>query len=311
MTSPLGGLEVSLFLNSVMVLATPLILAALGETISERAGVLNIGVEGYMLMAAFASYAITYYTNNLWSGVLGGILGAMLISILHAYLGVFLGTDQVVSGIGINVFVLGITSLWYRIIIGTRTTPAIPPLEIIEIPLLSQIPIIGSMLFKHNVLVYLTYGLIPLCWFFLFRTALGLKVRAVGENPLAAEAMGVRVHYVHFFCTIICGALAGLGGSFLTLGYLQLFFDNVTAGRGFIALALVIVGGWDPIKVSLMSLVFGGINALQARFQAIFGTYRGIPYPFMLMLPYIITLVILFKAKNAPKALAVPYKRKK
>lgn len=291
-------------------IATPLLVAALGEIMSEKAGVLNIGIEGTMLAGSLAGFLGAYYSGNPWLGVLAGLLAGGFISSIHAYLSITLATDQVVNGIAINVFGWGLTSLLFGALFGiSANPPKIQTLEPIAIPFLSRIPILGPILFQQSPLVYIALLLVPLVGVALFKTDLGLSLRAVGEQPAAADTAGISVPLVRYIAVITGGLLAGLGGVFLSVGQLGMFTDNMTAGRGFIALAVVIFGRWNPVGALLASLLFGVAYALQLSLQAL-GFH--VPHQFLLMLPYVLTMVALAGAvgrRGAPASLAIPYRK--
>lgn len=291
-------------------IAIPLILASIGEAFSERAGVLNIGLEGYMLMGAFGAYATTFYSGDPWLGLFGGILAGTMLSMVHAYLSVTIGASQLVSGIAINIAALGLTGFGYRrVVAGYVLPPSITPLQITEIPFLSNIPVLGRILFERNAVVYVVFCLVPLAAFVLNNTTWGLRIRGTGEGPLVVDTAGVNVFLVRYLSIALCGSLAGLGGAFVTVGYLSLFMENVIAGRGFIALAIVIVGGWNPYKILAIALLFGFMDSLQLKLQVI---GIGIPFPFLMLLPYLLTIVVLvaFRKMSVPAALCMPYKKK-
>lgn len=292
-----------------MRLATPILLAALGEVFAERAGVLKIGIEGEMLIGALCGFLGAFYLKNLWLGLLLGMAGAALFSLIAAVMSITFRVDQVITGITLNILALGLTSFVYRFILGqSMIPPSVTALKPLKIPGLSAIPVLGPILFQQNLLVYLTFfGLVPLCTFIIFKTPFGLNMRAVGEYPLAADTVGVHVIGMRYACVLIGGLFSGLGGAFMTLAQLNMFTENMTAGRGFIALAAVIFGKWHPVGAMLATLLFGIADALQLRLQAL---GADVPYQFLLMLPYLLTIIALVgvvKRTNAPAALAVPY----
>jgi simple sugar transport system permease protein len=291
-------------------LATPIMLAALGEIIAESAGVLNLGVEGIMLMGAFMSFWITYSTGNLWLGVFIGVFIGCLMGFLMAFLSVTLGLDQVLCGMGLYFLGLGLSGFFYRVIFGVRTTPPIiEGIKDFPIPFLSQIPIIGPILFNQDILVYLTYVLLPFSVFIVYKTTFGLKIRAVGENPRASDTLGINVYFIQYICTIIGGALAALGGAYLSLAHLHTFWEGMTLGRGFIAVALVYFGKWHPYRTFVGALIFGWAYAFQMWLQA---EKAPVPYQILLMFPYILTLIVLAlvsRKARGPASLAIPYKR--
>jgi simple sugar transport system permease protein len=288
----------------------PALFAALGEIFAERSGVLNLGIEGVMLIGAFTAFATAYFTNNVLVGVLSAIVAGCMIGMLAAFMSVTLCVDQIVSGIGIWFLGLGLSSFLFKIFFGSFTSyPSISILRSIPIPGLTDAPIIGTILFNHNLLVYLILILPPACWAILFKTTAGLKVRSVGENPKAADSLGINVFKVRYITTILAGAFAAIGGAYLTLGYLGTFTINMSAGRGFIALAIVILSKWNPISALGGAFLFGALDALQIRLQAV---GLGIPYQFLLMLPYIVTLIVLVtttRKAGTPAALTIPYRR--
>ena len=292
-------------------LATPILLAALGEVFAERAGVLKISIEGEMLVGALAGFLGTFYLKNLWVGIFIGMGAAALFSLIAGLFSITLKVDQVITGITLNILALGLTSFVYRFILGKSfIPPSITPLGVMRIPVLADIPVIGHIFFEQNIIVYLTFFvLVPLCTFVLFKTTFGLNLRAVGEYPLAADTVGIHVSVTRYACVVIGGLFAGLGGAFMTLAQLNMFTENLTAGRGFIALAAVIFGRWHPVGAMVATLLFGIADALQLRLQ---GLGVNVPYQFLLMLPYLLTILALVgvvKRTNAPSALAVPYEK--
>lgn len=294
-------------LSATVRMAVPILLSALGETFSERAGVLNIGLEGIILIGAFTGFVGAYYTQNVLIGILCGIGIGFLMGLMIAYLSVTLGINQMVSGIAVNMLGAGITSFLYRMVFGVVTIPPrTPPLPVLPIPFLKDIPVLGEVFFRHNILVYITYLLIPLSMIVLYKTSFGLKVRSVGEHPRAADTVGVSVTKIRYSALCICGVLSGLAGTFLSLGQLNMFMDNMSSGRGFIALAAVIFGKWDPLGVVGASVIFALADALQLRLQSL---GFAIPYQFLVMLPYVLTVLALIGARKGkgPAALGVAY----
>jgi simple sugar transport system permease protein len=297
------------FLAATVRIATPLLLIALGETFSQKAGVFNIGLEGIVLIGAFSGFVFSYYLNNAWLGILCSVLVCMLVAYLSGLLMIGVGADQIVTGLALNIFAIGVTSSFYRYIFGIliTTRPEAPSLSVMPIPLLQGIPFLGPILFRQLPLVYLALALVPVCWFVLFRTHLGLKIRAVGENPHAAKTLGIDVKRIRYLCILLVGVSAGLAGSFLSIGHFNTFFDNMSGGRGFIAIAIVIFGKWNPLGSLIGALLFGSAYAFQLRLQAM-GV--NLPYQFLLMMPYILTIIALamVKAKaTAPTALGKPF----
>ncbi len=291
-------------------LAAPILLAALGEIFTERAGILNLGLEGIMLMGALAGFAGAYATGSLWLGVLTAMLCGAVMGLLMGFMSVTAKVNQVVAGLGITILGSGLSTLLFRLFFGLRSTP--PTIDMFPeqpIPGLSQIPVLGEMFFSHNILVYLALILVPVAWVVLYRTRFGLALRAVGERPDAVDTRGLSVDRLRYLSLIIGGALAGLGGAFLPLASLGLFWTQITAGRGFIAIAVVVFARWDPVRALWGALLFGGAMALQLSLQTL---KMPIPSELLLMLPYVITIIVLVgvsRRAEFPAAFAVSYSR--
>ena len=301
---------VSLLASGVR-LATPLLLAALGETIAERSGVLNIGIEGVMLIGALVGYLATVFSGNPWVGALAALGAGVVASALHAYLSAFVAADQIISGLATNLLALGLATFAMRAVFGLTSSPeqamTFAPLAL---PVLSGIPVVGEVLFTQHPWVYISWLLVPVCYVALSRTASGLEITAVGENPLAAEAAGVSVQKVRFLSVLAGGALAGLAGMTLPLSQLGLFREGMVAGRGFIAIAIVTLGRWSPLGVLGGALLFGVADALQFRLQTA-GLDEYIPNQALFAAPYVLALIVV--ATNAgkrtmPTKLAEPYR---
>ncbi len=290
--------------------ATPLILAGMGLVFSSRAGIVNIGVEGMMLVGALAGVAGSWWFGSAWYGALFAMAMASIISLIFAYLSVTVKADQIVIGAAINILGLGLTTTFARTLFGLNTAPpAIDSFSIIAIPVLSQIPFIGQAFFRQNALVYLAIILVPIASFIMFKTDIGLKVRAVGEHPKACDTVGINVYLVRYITILVSGLFSGLAGAYVSLGLLSFFTENMVAGRGFMALAAVVFGKYSPKGILLAGLVFGAAEAIQFRLQAA-GT--AIPFQFLLMLPYALTIFALagFVGKSrAPAANAQPYEK--
>lgn len=297
-------------LHATLIAATPLLLAALGETLVERAGVINIGLEGILLIGAFVGMVGSYFTGSPCIGLFLGAAAGVLLALLFASFTIGLGADQVVVGISINLLAAGLTGVLYRGIFGvTGQALIVKTFAPLSLPLLSSLPFFGSALFQHTLLVYVALLTVPLCAIMLFHTRAGLQLQAVGEHPQAAETLGVSVRWVRTFVLGIEGLLGGLAGSYLSLAYSNTFIEGMSAGRGFIALAIVIFGRWKPIGVLYGALFFGAATALQFQLQALGST---IPYQFVLMLPYGLTLLALALSGvriMPPLALGQPYHR--
>ncbi|HBX70628.1 MAG TPA: ABC transporter permease [Chloroflexi bacterium] len=288
-------------------LATPYLYAAIGETFGQRSGVLNLGVEGQMLLGAFAAFYVSLMTGNLWLGILAAAFVGALMGLGMAYVTVNLQAEQGISGIGFYLFGLGLSDLLFQKLMGSvQTVKGFPKLVI---PGLTNIPVLGEIFFNHNILVYGAYLLVPLAWFVLNKTTLGLKIRSVGENPEAADSLGISVAGVRYFTIILGGTLSGIAGASLSTALLNVFQQNMTSGLGFIAVALVYFGGWRPWGVLGGALLFSLINSLQLWIQVL-----NIPIPsdIAIMMPYILTILVLVLTVSrvrAPSALTKPFTR--
>lgn len=288
-------------------LATPYLYAAIGETFGQRSGVLNLGVEGQMLLGAFAAFYVALTSGNLWLGILAAIVVGALMGLAMAFVTINLHAEQGISGIGFYLFGLGLSDLLFQKMLGTvETVKGFPK---VHIPVLSDIPIIGEIFFRQNVLVYIALALVPLAWFVLNKTTLGLKIRAVGENPEAADSLGVSVSRVRYFTVILGGTLSGVAGASLSIALLNVFQQNMTSGLGFIAVALVYFGAWRPWGVLGGALLFSLVNSLQLWVQVL-----GIPIPsdIAVMMPYILTILVLVLTVSRvrpPSALTKPFER--
>jgi len=300
---------VSLFAGTIR-LATPILLPSLGQVYTQRAGILNLGVEGTMLMGAIAGFSSACATGSLWFGLLCGIGAGILYSLIMAWLSVSMRANQVIAGIGLNILAGGLAAYIYRLIFGIRALPAqIDAFPAVPVPVLSSIPIIGTIFFNHNILVYLTYLLVPVTWFILEKTPYGLKIKAVGEHPRAADARGINVSKIRYSAVLIGGAYAGAGGAFMTIAYLDMFTEKVIGGFGYIAVSVVIFARFMPERTLWGALLFGLAQALQVRLQA---QGVGVPSQLLLMLPYLLTIIaLIFASKKAefPSAYTIPYSR--
>ncbi len=288
-------------------LATPYLFAALGEVFAQRSGVLNLGVDGIMLMGAFSAFYIVFITGNLWLGVLAAIVVGGVMGLLMAVVSVTMQAEQGISGIGLYLFGLGLSSLLFKTMVGS--VESVTGFQRIFIPVISELPVVGEIFFRHNILVYLAYLAVPASWYVLNKTTLGLKIRAVGHNPEAADSLGVSVNGVRYFTLILGGALAGIAGASLSIGLLNVFQENMTNGLGFIAVALVYFGGWRPVGVLGGALLFSTVNALQLWVQVL---NLPIPSDLAVMMPYILTIVALafaVRQVQQPAALTKPYER--
>ncbi len=301
---------ISGLIGATMRMATPIIFATLGEILAERSGVLNLGIEGIMLMGAMTGFLVTFNSGSIWAGVLAAAMIGMLLGLLMAFLAVNLGLSQHVAGLGITLFATGLAMFIYRLHFGSPTVPPIiDPFKQITLPVLSEIPIIGPGLFTQYSLTYFAWLLIPAMSILLYKTRLGLKIRTVGENPVVADTVGVNVTLTRTLCLVFGGALMGIGGAFLTLAHQNMFLIDVIGGRGWVAIAMVIFGNWDPLKGALGALMFGFLDGLQLRLQ---GLGIAISFHLFLMIPYLLTIVALISVSrkaSVPAGLLKPYRR--
>ncbi|GAB3616102.1 ABC transporter permease [Okibacterium endophyticum] len=303
-TVPVPGL-----LIGTVTLSVPLIFGAMGGVISERVGVINVAIEGQLLAGAFASAVIASITGNLVLGLIAAAIAGMLVSFVLAAFSITYFVDQVIVGVVLNVLVIGLTSFFYSQVLtqNPELLNSPPRFGAIAIPVLSEIPILGPVLFEQTVIVYIMYAVVALVYVGLFHTRWGLRVRAVGEHPTAADTVGINVTGTRFWNVSLAGAIAGLGGAFFTLGSVGAFGKEMTAGMGFIALAAVIFGRWDPIRATLAALLFGFATNLQS-VLGIIGS--PVPSEFMLMLPYVVTIFAvagLVGQSRGPAAAGKPY----
>lgn len=300
-----------LILATAVTAGTPILFAALGELLAERAGIINLGVEGMMLIGAVCGFIAALSFSNPWAGVLAAILAGGVVAAIHAVLTVTLRSNQVVSGLALTIFGTGLSGFLGKGYVGT---PLPRPFVAEPLPVLGDIPVLGPIFFNHDPLVYITYLLVPAIWLLINRTRPGMHLRAIGENPSAADSLGVNVFLYRYVYVIVGGALAGLGGAYLSLAYAPSWLENMTAGRGWIAVALVIFAIWNPLRAMVGAYIFGGIDALGFRLQLL-----GVMVPsfFLKMLPYIFTVLVLVivlgrnkgvRAKT-PKALGLSYDR--
>lgn len=290
---------------------TPILYATLGEILTEKSGIMNLGLEGIMLMGALSGFVISLKTGNPWIGLLGAFVMGMCLGLIHAFLSVTLGSNQVVCGLAMTMFGAGASALGGREYIGMT----IPGLDSVHIPLLSELPVLGRVFFSQDIMVYFSFFLMLFLFFFLNYTRPGMNLRAVGDNPKAADAMGLSVIRIRYLYTIIGAGLVALGGAYMSVVYNKFWAEGMTAGRGWIAVAMVIFAIWNPFQAALGAYLFGGVEAFQLRLQAA-GT--SIPAPLLMMLPYIMTILVLLfismrkgrrVSLGAPVALGLPFYR--
>ena len=290
---------------------TSILLPALGESLTERSGVQNLGVEGMMLMGALFGYIVDIVTGSIVLAFVAAMLAAMLLALVHAFLSVTLRANQIVSGLAVTLFGSGLTAFIGKPFVGAQA-PVV--LSRVPIPGLSQIPVVGQIFFNQDPVVYASFILVPIVWYFIYRTRPGLNLRAIGENPATADAMGVGVTSRRYLYTLIGGALAGVGGAYLSLGYTPTWVEGMTAGRGWIAVGLVVFGTWDPLRVMAGAYLFGFVDGFQLRAQGLGST---VPSFFLNMLPYLFTVLVvslssgerLQRKLGIPRALGLPYWR--
>lgn len=305
-------LEISAFIISILAstirISTPLALSSIGEVISERAGIVNLGLEGQILTGAFVAVVGSYYTGNPYIGVLLAILSGLLLGLIHALFVVRFHANQIVIGVATNIFAQGLTTIGLVSIWGNRgKSSTVAGLPAIQMDWLAHIPVIGGILNGHTILVYAMLAIAVLSWFMLFRTNIGLRIRTIGENPKAAVSVGIKIEPLQYWAVSIGGALSGLAGSYLSLSDLNLFGRNMSAGRGFIALAGTILGNWNPLGAFGSSLIFGFLDALQIRLQA-----TKFPTQFIQMIPYVLVILLLagiFRRVRAPAAVGKIYEQ--
>jgi general nucleoside transport system permease protein len=296
--------------QQTVVYAAPLILAAMGELLIERSGVLNIGIEGMMLVGAAAGFIVAVQAGSLAAGIAAAMAIGGSMALVLAYYSVDLRGSQVTVGLGLFVLGIGLSSLLYRVVFGVRLTPPrVATLPALPIPGLADVPVVGPILFRQNVLVYAALLLVPAVHLFLFKTPLGLRLRAAGENPRAVDTLGIDVFALRRAATVAGGLFIGAAGAYLPIALTGTFNDNMTAGRGWLALMLVIFGRWRPAWALGGALLFACVESLQ--FKLALGT-KLIPSQFLLMLPYVFALIVLvsiYRGANPPAALALPYDR--
>jgi len=288
---------------------TPILLAALGEAYAERSGLLNLGIEGMMVAGAFSSFVVALKMDSLLTGFVFATVVGLILALVFGILTITLGVNQIVVGLGLTIFARSMCSFLHRIIFGNQFPILFGAGGTSEIPLLSRVPVIGQALFNQHWLVYLTFALVPIMYILMYKTRFGLRIRAVGEAPRAADACGVNVYRTRFCAILLGGLLASLGGAFLALGDLAFFVPDMIMGRGYIAIVVVMLGKWNPIRVCFGGLLFGFALALTSALQV-----AGIKISpdFILMTPYLvvmITLVVFARSSNLPSALCIPYQR--
>lgn len=291
-----------------LVAGTPLLLGTIGEVVCERSGILNLGVEGMMAIGAVTAFIVTFVSGNPWLGLMAAIAAGMLISASHAFTTITLQSNQVVSGLAITMLGLGISGLVGKSYIGR---PLSIKFQTVAVPILSDIPYVGPIFFDQSPFFYMAVLLAIAAWFVLDYTSIGIIIRSTGENPKATEAQGINVSIVRYACVVIGGAFSGMAGANLSISYSKSWIEGMTAGRGWIVIALTIFALWNPMRAIIGAFLFGGIFVLQYLLQPM-----GVSPNFLAMLPYLTTLVVLLiiglgdqRKLNAPAMLSEPYKR--
>lgn len=296
---------------SVLRLTVPIVLMALGNMFSERAGIMNLGAEGMMISSAFGAVAGAYFFGNPWLGVLTAILCSMLVAGIHSLISVEFGGIQNISGLGLNMLAVGMTSFFCRAIFNTGISPTVPSLQTSDF--LKNVPLIGKVLVQFSPLAYLTLVIIAVCWFVMSKTVFGAHIVAVGDDPRTAETAGINVWRLRHFCvTVLCGALAGLAGAYLSIGQLSFFMEDMTNGKGMLAVIAVKMGRWSPKYIVAVALLFGFFDALQAQLQI--NNVLNIAPELIQTLPYVAGIVTMFfssSSKETPRALRQPYVKNK
>jgi general nucleoside transport system permease protein len=289
-------------------MATVVLLAALGGMYSERVGVLNIGLEGMMLFGAFFGVLTSHITQNAWIGLLGAVACGSLVGLIHAFASITLKANQVISSLAINMLATSLTVYMMVLLYGTASvSPRVPAIHPVSIPVLSDIPVVGSLLFRHSPVVYLTIVLVIVSRHLLYESPVGIRMRAVGEHPKAADTAGIDVNRMRYVGVVISGAFAGLAGGYLSLALTSSFTRGMTGGRGFLALAAMIFGKRHPIRITLACLLFGFVEAIQMRIQGL-----GVPTQLVQMMPYVVTMVVIAGAvgyARTPAALGKVYEK--
>jgi len=304
--------NIETFASAAVRMGTPLALAGLGETYSEKSGILNIGLEGIMLSGAFFAFITAFSTQNIVLGIAAGILGGVIISLIHALLSIHMNADQTISGLALNFFSMGLTSYLFLVLFGRSTElPECPVIGILKIPGLSSLPLIGPVLFSQDLFVYFMFFAVILSWVLFYKTEWGTILHAAGEHPQAADSAGLSVPGIRYMAAISNGVFGGLAGAYMTLGMLGFFMENITSGKGYIAMVTVILGRRNPLGVLMAALLIGAADALQFRVQTLGFT---IPSQVFIMFPYIMTVLVLMFSigkSETPSALGIPFSRSK
>ena len=293
-----------------VLMSTPLLFGAIAEVFAERAGVMITAIEGIFLMGALGGFVGAYLSGNLYFGLFVALLTGMAVAAFYGWITVYLKQHQVVTGTAISILVAGLSSYFMRVFFGAPILPlTVEPLKAIPLPLLSQIPVLGPILFTQNILTYLIYCIVPLSWFVLYRTSLGLAIRSAGENPEAVDVAGISVERIRFSMVLLAGAMGGIAGAFYSIGYLGMFTANIIGGRGWIAFAICFLGNWNPLGALAGTIVFGLAEAIAIYMQS--SGSMLFPNEFFIAAPYILTIVLTISRKsfNVPARLGLPYRK--
>lgn len=301
------------FYIAIIRMTTPLLLAAIGGLLAEKAGVVTFSMEGMMLMGSVGGIIGSWLSGNVWFGILLSVVIGMVIGLIYALFAVTVGTHQIVTSVALNMGAVGLSSILFALVFmhgeeNIQKLIIVPGLTAWKLPL-SNIPVVGEIFLNHLPLTYLAFLCVPLIWYILYRTSWGLKIRAVGEHPLAAHSVGINVYRIRYLTLLATGALSGLAGAFLSVGVMNSFQENMTAGRGFIAYTSIVFGRWEPVGVLLGTTIFGATEALQFRIQTM---GLGIPSQFLTAFPYVVTLLIIVLAgvkASWPASSGLPFKR--
>jgi simple sugar transport system permease protein len=298
-------------LACALLMSTPLLYGSVAEVLAERSGVMVTAIEGIFLIGAFSGFVGAYVFKSLLLGVVAAILSGTLMAAFYGWITVYLRQHQVVTGTAINILVSGLCAFFMRVFFGVPIIPlTVEPLKALPIPLLSRIPVLGPVLFTQNILTYLVYAVVPVAWFVLYRTSLGLTIRSAGENPEAVDVAGQSVDRIRFAMVLVAGAMGGIAGAFYSIGYLGMFTTNIIGGRGWIAFAICFLGNWNPLGALAGTLVFGVAEAVAISMQSS-GGGQVVPNELLIALPYILTIVLTIARRsfNVPGKLGVPYSK--
>lgn len=297
-------------LSRALMMMTPLLFGSIAEVFAERAGVMITAIEGIFILGALGGFVGAYVSGSLGIGIVLAVLAGMALAAFYGWITVYLKQHQVVTGVAINILAAGLSSFFMRVFFGVPVAPlTVEPLRAIPLPFLSRIPLLGPILFTQNILTYCVYAIVPLSWFILYRTSIGLTIRSTGENPEAVDVAGISVERIRFSMVVIAGAMGGVAGAFYSIGYLGMFTTNIIGGRGWIAFAICFLGNWNPLGALAGTVVFGIAEAIAISMQSS-GTLT-IPNELFIALPYVLTIVLTIARRsfNVPGKLGVPYKK--